>query len=124
MAIILVADDHPGVAGAVAAMLRQGGHDAAVAHSGPDALAFVRSRPVDLLVLDVSMPGMSGVDVLRKLRADGTMPGLPVVMFSASDHTRDECLRLGAAGFVIKGDADELMDLVTRYAGVPTQRTA
>jgi DNA-binding NarL/FixJ family response regulator len=56
--------------------------------------------------------------VLRSLRSDGTVPRLPVVVFSASDTARKEALRLGAAGFVLKGGAeDELIDLVKQRAG-------
>lgn len=117
MAYVLIVDDHPAVADAVAALLKVTGHEPATVHSGAAALEYVRSHVVDLMVLDVAMPGLSGLDVLRSLRAQGALPGLPVVMFSASEGTRDEAMRLGAAGYVFKGDADALLDLVTQHAG-------
>ena len=121
MAMVLVVDDNPGVAAAVAAMARYGGLDAAVAHSGPEALGFVCRDPVDLVVLDVSMPGMSGLDVLRQVRADAALAGLPTVMFTALDDaaTRREAADLGAREYVVKGriDADSLGALVRRHLG-------
>jgi CheY-like chemotaxis protein len=120
MAVVLVVDDHPGVAGAVAALLRASGFEAEVVHSGAEALASVRDHPVDFMLLDVSMPGMSGLDVLRALRSGGefTEPP-PVAMLSAGDHGREESLRLGAVAFVQKADADEVPSLIERYVKAP-----
>ena len=117
MAVVLVVDDHPGMAGAVAAVVRGAGFDAAVAHSGPDALAFVRGRGADFVVLDVMMPGMSGVEVLRALRSGGEYgdPPPPVVMFSAGEFGREESMQLGAVGFVSKGETDNLLSLIERH---------
>ena len=116
MAVVLIVDDHPGVAGAVAALVKSAGFEAEVVHSGADALAVVREHAVDFMVLDVSMPGMSGLDVLRALRSGdyGDVP--PVAILSAGDHGRDEALRLGAVAFVHKADADELPPLIERHA--------
>ena len=73
-------------------------------------------------VLDVSMPGMSGLDVLREMGADGLLPGTPVIMFSASEEFREKSLRLGASGFILKHEADRLIEQVERLVhckGVP-----
>src|SRR5688500_13376864 len=115
MAVVLVVDDHPAMAETVAACLQAGGHAVETAHSGELALALLRSRPADAVVLEVSMPGMSGLDVLRALRAEGLLPGLRVVIFSATDGARNESLRLGAAGFVLKDDAENLLRFVTPH---------
>ena len=120
MAVVLVVDDHIGMAQAVATMLRTSRHDAAVAHSGRAALDHIAAHPVDVVVLDVAMPGMSGLDVLRELRATGAHAHLPVLMFSASKTSREEALRLGAAEYVLKHEADELPTLVERHS-VATQ---
>ena len=119
MAVVLIVDNHPGVAGAVAALVKDVGFDPEVVHSGADALAAVRERPVDFMVLDVSMPGMSGLDVLRALRAAGGeyADPPPVAMLSAGDTGRDEALRLGAVAFVQKADADKLPQLIERHVG-------
>ena len=110
MAVVLVVDDHPAIAAALAATVRLSGYQVAVTHSGPEALAFLLRHAADLMVLDVSMPGMSGLDVLRALRSGGGYPNPPpVVMFSASEAARDESFRLGAAGFILKTEPDTLV---------------
>ena len=119
MAIVLVVDDYRAMAETVAARLQADGHTVETALSGELALASLRVRPADAVVLDVSMPGMSGLDVLRALRAEGLLPGLRVVMFSATDGARTESLRLGAAEFVLKDDADDLPSLVVPYQQGP-----
>jgi CheY-like chemotaxis protein len=116
MAVVLVVDDHVGIAQVVEKLAQMAGCETAVTHTGESALAYVRAHPVDLVVLDVAMPGLSGLDVLRELRTEGRLPALPVLMFSASDQHRDESLRLGAVGFVLKHEADELPTLMERYA--------
>lgn len=118
MAVVLVVDDHAGVAGAVAALVREAGFDAAVAHSGPEALAFARDHLVGFIVLDVCMPRVSGLDVLRTLRSGGEYPDPPpVAMFSASNTGRAEALRLGAVAFILKEDAADLLPLIERHVG-------
>ena len=121
MADVLVVDDHISMAQAVAAMVRMSHHDAAVVHSGQAALDHIASHHVDLVVLDVSMPGMTGLDVLRELGASGRLVDLPVVMFSASKEYREEARRLGAVEFVLKHEADELPTLIDRYTSAKKQ---
>ena len=117
MPLVLVVDDHPGVTAAVAALVRSAGFDAAVVHTGPEAPAYVCRHSVDLVVLDVSMPGMSGLDVLRALRSGGAYRDPPpVAMFSADESTREASIRLGAVGFVRKTDPSTLLPLIERHA--------
>ena len=104
----LVVDDHPGIAQAVAAMVRTSGCEAAIVHNARAAMDFLRSHHADLVVLDVSMPGMSGLEVLREMGAEGMLPGTPVLMFSASEEHRERSLMLGPTGFVLKHEADDL----------------
>ena len=115
----LVVDDHPGIAQAVAAMVRSSGCEAAVVHSGEAAMDFLRTHRVDLVVLDVSMPGMSGLEVLREMGAEGMLPGTPVLMFSASEEHRERSLMLGATGFVLKHEADDLAERIGRLLRCP-----
>lgn len=81
---------------------------------GPDALDYLhargayeyrdrRARP-RLILLDIRMPKMSGVDVLRDIRADPALRGVPVVMMTTSDEARDveESYRLGANSYIVK----------------------
>lgn len=102
MAQILVVDDDP----AVTNMLRRGlayeGFTVAVASSGPAGLALARQQPPDLVILDIMMPGMDGLEVLRRLRAAD--PQLPVVLLTAKDAPTDQVqgLETGADDYVIK----------------------
>jgi CheY-like chemotaxis protein len=106
---ILVVDDHAEMARALAALARGLGYNVTTAHGGQEALESVRRSPPDLVVLDLQMPGVSGFDVLRELRADPRFERLPVVICSAasSPYVRDEVLRLGAQDFVSKENAFE-----------------
>ena len=83
MSMVLVVDDNPDACHMLAKLIRHVNGDAACASSGEEALAFVREHHVDLMILDVMMPGMDGLEVLRQIRADPQTAKLPVVMFSA-----------------------------------------
>ncbi|HEX2863835.1 MAG TPA: response regulator transcription factor [Deinococcales bacterium] len=99
---LLVIDDDP----AVTSLLRRGltfeGFAVDVAASGPEGLALARDRLPDLVILDWMMPGLDGLEVLRRLRA--VSPALPVVMLTARDAVGDEVagLQAGADDYVPK----------------------
>jgi PAS domain S-box-containing protein len=95
---VLVVDDEPLVRDVVCRMLDDVGYAAVCAADGPTALALLAEQPVDAVVLDLSMPGMSGHDVLSAIRAD--RPALPVVVVSGQD--RDRAQASGASGFLAK----------------------
>jgi two-component system nitrate/nitrite response regulator NarP len=100
---LLVADDHPIILSGLESLLRDSEFAiAAVASDGAAALALARSDPPDLLLLDVRMPTLGGVEVLRLLKADGR--DVPTVLLTASlddDHLL-EAMRLGVGGIVLK----------------------
>lgn len=83
---------------------------------------FIRNPPPDLLVLDINVPVMSGLDVLRKIRERKDLDWLPIVMFSTDDSTstRLAANQAGANGFELKPDLSRmgvaLKDIVDRYA--------
>lgn len=114
MALILIVDDERLVAKAAAALFRLNGYQAEAAHSGAQTLSRLRDsspRP-DLLILDVAMPEMDGLEVLRRLRADPNLSSLPVMMYSAfGDRERQEqSFQLGAVDYVVKsGNWPELL---------------
>ena len=99
---ILVVDDETEVARLLADVLRQAGHQAVVAHDGPGALAMLdRERP-DVVFLDVRMPGMSGIDVLRRIRqADAALP-VVLVTAHAGEAEVAEARSLGVSEIVWK----------------------
>ncbi|HEX8914968.1 MAG TPA: response regulator [Humisphaera sp.] len=117
---ILIVDDVADARDMLARLLRLDGHDARTAEDGPTALASVEADPPDLVLLDVTMPEMDGLEVLRRLRdRTGGHPRVPVVMFSAIPDPRlaDEARRLGAVDYVVKGSVDAcgLLDRLSRH---------
>ena len=80
---ILAVDDDPTAVGALRQILTQKGYEVKVAHSGEEALTVLADQRFDLAILDVSMPGMSGYDLCRKLRQDDRTVDLPVIFLTA-----------------------------------------
>jgi two-component system, OmpR family, copper resistance phosphate regulon response regulator CusR len=99
---ILIAEDEQRIASFLEKGLRANGFSTAVAGSGPEALRLARTRDFDLLILDLGLPGLDGLDVLRRLREDGQ--GLPVVILTARDSVSDTVAGLegGADDYVTK----------------------
>jgi len=106
---ILVVDDDPRIAAAVRRALVYEGHAVDVAADGAGALAAARERLPDLVVLDVMLPGIDGVEVCRRLRAASDVP---ILMLTARDAVADRVLGLdsGADDYLVKPfDYDELL---------------
>jgi len=106
---LLVVEDVERVSRFLTRGLEAEGHKVAVAATGPEGYARAVSQDFDLLILDVMLPGFSGKDLCRKLRADGKLT--PVLMLTALDSVVDkvECLRGGADDYLVKPfDFDEL----------------
>jgi DNA-binding NtrC family response regulator len=99
---ILIVDDEPEVAEVLARSLSRQGHRTSIAHSGEDALRMVYDATPDAMFLDVSMPGMNGLDVLQEVRR--TRPSLAVVVITghATDDEVEEVKRLGAVDVIPK----------------------
>ena len=99
---ILVIDDEPAIRDALRMILEYERYEFVGAASGPDGLAQVQRDPPDLVLLDIKMPAMDGMEVLRKLHA--TDPALPVVMISGHGTTATavEAIRSGAVDFLDK----------------------
>ena len=93
---VLVVDDEAVLAEMVAMALRYEGWTIATAGDGSSAMAAARAQRPDVVVLDVMLPDMSGLDVLRKLREDN--PQLPVLLLTAKDAVEDRIAGLTAGG--------------------------
>src|SRR4029077_4328583 len=100
--LILVVDDEESMRHFLAKTLRREGYDVVTAHDGPDALAAAQDRPPDLVLVDVRMPGMDGVAVMRSLRS--TLPRLPVVLMTgyATVQHALTAMKQGATDYVTK----------------------
>ena len=99
---VLVVDDDPTVSDVVRRYLELAGFEATMAADGLSALAAVRERRPDLVVLDLMLPGMDGLEVCRRLRDDDA--GVPVIMLTALGEEADRVvgLSLGADDYVTK----------------------
>jgi DNA-binding response OmpR family regulator len=101
---ILVVDDDEDVAETIERTLRRAGHVVAVAHRGADALQMARQRHPDLVVLDIMMPGMNGIDVCRHLRANPDLAPAPILFLTARGEIADkiEGFEAGADDYLTK----------------------
>ncbi len=86
---ILVVDDTEANREALRRRLERRGYTVIEADSGEQALALIDQQPIDLILLDIMMPGVSGIDVLKKVRATKSPAELPIIMATAKDATED-----------------------------------
>ena len=98
---IVVVEDEPTIAAAVAARLRADGHEVLLAADGPDGVALCRRERPDLVVLDLMLPGLDGYEVCRQVQAERAVP---VLMLTARAEEADVVvgLRMGADDYVTK----------------------
>jgi len=104
MARIVIADDDATIRQLVMVKLSHAGHEVVTVATARAAVeACVASRP-DLVILDVSMPGMSGLDAARALREDPNMDGLPIIMLTARAQQSDieRGFEAGADAYIVK----------------------
>ncbi|PYM13418.1 MAG: hypothetical protein DMD81_21165 [Candidatus Rokuibacteriota bacterium] len=114
---ILIVDDEPDVAEVLAKSLSRQGHTATVVHSGEDALRVLRETPLDAMFLDVSMPGMNGLDVLAEVKR--IKPALAVVVITGhgTDNEIEAARQMGAVDIITKPTAlTHFQDAVMRLA--------
>jgi CheY-like chemotaxis protein len=104
MARLVIADDSPHMLRLIEMTLRKAGHTWTSCTEGDAALAAVRREKPDVAVLDIIMPGMDGLDVLSRLKADPDTAHIPVIMLTARGHTltRQQAEESGAAAFLTK----------------------
>jgi adenylate cyclase len=101
---ILVVDDNEGNREMLSRRLARQGHATIAAEDGQSALDLLRERPVDLVLLDVMMPGMDGYEVLKRMKSDDALRHIPVLMISALDEMDSviRCIELGAEDYLPK----------------------
>jgi two-component system response regulator RegX3 len=116
---ILVVDDEPAIVDSVSYALRREGFDVAVEADGEGALDAARAGPVDLVLLDVMLPGLSGTEVCRRLRAESTVP---IILLTAKGEEVDRVvgLELGADDYVTKPFS--MAELVSRVRALLRRR--
>lgn len=99
---MLLVDDEEDFVSTLAERLRMRGIQARTSGNGEEALRSIAADPPHVVVLDVMMPGMSGLDVLRRIKAD--FPGIEVILLTGIGSTREgvEGMRLGALDYLMK----------------------
>jgi len=118
MATILIVEDYAVTQRVLSLTLKNNGHEAVIAGNGIEALERLEETPVDLALVDIAMPEMDGIELLRHLRGDARYQSLPVVMLTASgqDEDRSVALSEGANGFLSKpASSRELIDTVMQF---------
>lgn len=115
MAKILVVDDEPNIREVVGLYLRQDGHAVVVAADGEEALRLYRQARPDLVVLDLMLPGLSGLEVCRRIQGERRVP---LIMLTAKGEEEDRIVGLGvgADDYVVKPFSPR--ELVARVAAV------
>ncbi len=101
---ILIVDDHEDNIEVLRVRLENWGYATASAYNGHDALAYVTATPPDLILLDVMMPEISGIEVARLIKGNKALPFIPIIMQTALDSTEDkvEGLEAGADDYITK----------------------
>ena len=120
MATILVVDDCSDAREIFAMILRHTGHTVEIAAGGLRAIEYLREHRPALVFLDLHMPDVDGVEVLRTIRAEQRLRDLPVVVISgASQQEIERAKREGANECFVKGRCtlDDILTAVERYAG-------
>jgi DNA-binding response OmpR family regulator len=112
---VLVVDDEPTVRDVVVQYLRRDGHEVTEAADGREALQLLAEQPPDLVVLDLMLPGVDGLDILRRLRATSDVPVIMLTALAEERH-RVTGLELGADDYVVKPFSPR--ELAARVNGV------
>jgi DNA-binding response OmpR family regulator len=118
---VLVIEDEPNIVEAIRFILMRDGWDVSTLSDGRLAEETIKSRRPDVVILDVMLPGRSGLEILAALRADAATESLPVLMLTAKGQGRDraEAERIGASRFMSKPFSNtEILASVRALAGV------
>jgi two-component system response regulator ResD len=116
--LVLVVDDEPTISEVVSRYLQRAGYSTRVAGDGTRAIALASQERPDLVLLDLKLPGINGLEVMRRLQTGGNGHRLPVIVLSAKAELGDRVigLRLGADDYVVKPFAPA--ELVARVDAV------
>src|SRR5919197_6149000 len=109
MARVMIIDDHDGMREGMAVTLRKHGHEVAAVRSGPDGLAAYRKAPVDVVLTDLRMEPMDGLEVVRELRAHDPEAVVVVVTAYGTIETAVTAMQLGAVDFITKPFSPEVL---------------
>ncbi len=117
---VLVVDDDPEVLEFIDVLLGVEGFSTLRAHGGEEALDYLSGGGIDLVLLDIAMPGVDGLELCRRIKGDAQTSGIPVVVLSArpGEVAASEAQEAGADDFLRKPfDNDELLGVVRSKLG-------
>lgn len=116
---VLVVDDEPSIVDLLCEFLEEAGYRALLARNGRSALAIARRERPALVITDRNMPGIDGVEVLRRLRSSPVTSNIPVVIMSSTRPSIEGAERVP---FLAKPfDLDDMLATVATYAGLPDE---
>lgn len=116
---LLIVEDEPNIVESLSFILRRAGFEVDAVTDGAEALNRVRRQAFEVLVLDIMLPGMNGLDVLKAIRSDQALSSLPVIVLTAKGQANDRrtAEALGASAFITKPFSNaEVVEHVTRLA--------
>ena len=123
MPSVLIVDDEDGFRSVLVRRLQARGIQAFGVGRGEEALEFLQTRNIDVVLLDIKMPGMSGVDVLRQMREQGCKAEVIVLSGHVLLDTAVEIMDFGVNDYLLKPcDTEELMDRITLAHERKTER--
>ena len=118
---ILLADDDRVMRTLTATFLKRSGFEMLYAQDAAQVLQMVKNTIPDMFILDIMMPGISGIDLCRMLRTHEATRETPVIMLSSLNdpQTVSNCLNAGATAFLCKSDMQRLPAIVNKLIGAP-----
>jgi DNA-binding response OmpR family regulator len=124
MSHILIVEDNVSIAKIWSVKLQKESFEVSLAKTGKEGLDLVRENKPDLILMDIMIPGIDGIEVFQQLRQNVETAGIPVLFLSSSVKDRSEIQRIldmGAEGFIIKSEISP-GDLVARINDVLAKR--
>ena len=117
---VLIIEDEPNIAESLSFILQRADFDIDTALDGTEALRCLRKQTYSVLILDIMLPGISGFDVLRSVRSDKALEGLPVIVLTAKGQAADRkaAEATGATAFITKPFSNaEVVERVRQLTG-------
>ena len=117
---VLIVDDEKLIQITTKLVLESAGHEVITAGDGESAIECAKTDKPDLILLDIMMPGIDGWETLSRLKDDSQTEGIPVIVFTAREHSRGQQLArdMKAVDYLQKPfEADDLIALVEQHAG-------
>jgi two-component system, chemotaxis family, chemotaxis protein CheY len=115
---LMIVDDSASMRQLVSFTLQDAGYDVLAANNGKDALAKIDGKKIDMVITDLNMPEMDGIELIRQLRGKSGFKFLPILMLTteSQETKKHEGKQAGASGWLVKPfQPQQLLDLVKKY---------